>query len=168
MGLQNLFQETIKKYNEKNLINTLKGNLTDPHNIVMDIGHNECPRGIIAYEVMWCVDPLYVNTDKYGGILEIFRSGINYIKGNWEDAIDILMLEEVDTVFLFDVLGKYKKQDAKDLLELTTTLAENQVVVVIQVGEWDYKDFLIGGWQIWTFGERLLAIYTAQKGTGSV
>lgn len=156
-----MIKEFREYLNERRLSSLIRGNVLDPHGVVMEIGKGEV--NLLKYcnlAILWRVDPSYTNLLLH----EIRAKGIHRVKGGWETALETLMTEDIDTVFMQD-LKEHPKEEVTDMLELVSAMVRNQIVVIASKSEgWSFKDFQKAGWQIWEVGGKVLAIYTVRNG----
>ena len=106
-----------------------------PTDVLLDIGCGIVPQNYVVPAAHICVEPFsdYVEVlrEKLRGVTD--RSFV-ILNSSWKDALKVFPPQSVDTVVILDVIEHIEKDEARQLLAATTTIARRQVLVFTPLG----------------------------------
>lgn len=106
-----------------------------PAEIALDIGCGIRPQELIKPRVHICFDAVadYLAEIKTRQTAYRDRSYI-FLKGTWDQVVELFPEKSVDTVFLLDVIEHLEKAEGEKLLKKTEAITRNQIVIFTPLG----------------------------------
>jgi len=98
---------------------------------IMDIGCGKIPEKIIRPKIHYCIDPYLPYLQAIQKTNDRFWI---MVEGDWRIATDIMKKEQINSVFLIDVIEHIDKQEGENLLKLTESLISDQIIVFTPLG----------------------------------
>lgn len=114
---------------------------------VLDIGCGIRPQTYVKPRYHICVEP-YAEYVDYLNKLSLANKTLRIVKGTAQEVLLNSRQDEVDSVFLLDVIEHLTKSEARYVIDKSVKAAKNQVVIFTPLGlrEQMYKEGETDGW----------------------
>jgi hypothetical protein len=105
-----------------------------PVDVLLDVGPGIMPQGLFAPRIHICCEPFPPYLGRLQERTKSVKYRFIYLRMDWQQVVDSLPPESVDSVILVDVIEHLDKAVALSLLERTLRLARRQVLISTPLG----------------------------------